>query len=162
METVETLEAVEEISAYEAERGKPLPSKNHSRIQSNITGLLWNQYRKEYDILTELSLEFNGKTYVPDICVFPPMTYDTMRDEVRVTQPPLTIVEILSPRQSADEVVAKFEIYFNQGVKSCWFIIPATDSIFIFTPGRKIQVFHDEPLTDPATGISIDLREIFV
>jgi len=158
---METLEAIN-ISQYELERGKPMPSKNHSRIQSNIMGLLWSNYRKEYDILSELSLEFAGKTMVPDVCIFAPMTYDNMHDEVRVTQPPVTIIEILSPTQGSDEVIAKFAVYFQQGVQSCWFIIPPTNSIFIFTPDRKIRVFHEEVLTDPATGIVVDLGEIFI
>ncbi len=158
METIEALE----LSHYELERGKPMPSKNHARIQSNLTIALGANYRKEYDILTELSLEMDGKTFVPDICIFTPMTYDNMHDEVRVTTPPVTAIEILSPRQGAEEVVAKFDLYFKQGVKSCWFIIPATNSIFIFTPDKKIQVFHEEMLTDAATGITLDLNEIFV
>jgi len=138
-----------------------MPSKNHSRIQSNLTIALGVNYRHEYDILTELSLELDGKTYVPDICLFTPMTYDNLRDEIKVSTPPVTAIEILSPRQSADEVIAKFDVYFRQGVKSCWFIIPVTNSIFIFTPDKKIQVFHEEILTDSATGVTLDLNEVF-
>ena len=153
-------EKTEALSDYELERGKPMPSKNHAIVQSNLTFALMGGYRQKYRILPELTLEF-GRRYVPDICVYPNQPYEREHDQIRVTEPPLTAIEILSPKQNADEIMEKFDVYFGVGVKSCWFVMPPTDTVFILTPDRKIQVFHDETLTDAATGISIDLREVF-
>ncbi|MBC8111576.1 MAG: Uma2 family endonuclease [Verrucomicrobia bacterium] len=156
---METLEIVE-LTDYETERGKPMPSKNHGLVQSNIIGLLFAKYRSEYSFPTELTLEM-GKNYVPDICIYPKMTFDAQHDTIRMTQPPITAIEIVSPKQNADDIIEKFEVYFNNGVKSCWYIQPPMATVFIFTPDKKIKVFHEEMLTDAATGISIDLNEVF-
>ena len=158
---METLEVTEQLSAYELERGKPMPSKNHGLVQGNMTIALGIKYRKEYSFLTELTLEFGEKNYVPDICIYPKQTYDGRNDEIRVTAPPLTAIEILSPKQGSEEIMKKFDAYFAHGVQSCWFVQPYTDTVFIFTPDKKIRVFHEETLTDPATGVSVDLNEIF-
>ena len=153
-------EKTEALSDYELERGKPMPSKNHAIVQSNLTFALMGGYRQKYRILPELTLEF-GRRYVPDICVYPNQPYEREHDQIRVTEPPLTAIEILSPKQGSEEIMKKFDAYFAHGVQSCWFVQPFTDTVFIFTPDKKIRVFHEETLTDPATGVSVDLNEIF-
>ena len=104
---METLEVTEQLSDYELERGKPMPSKNHGLVQGNMTIALGIKYRKEYSFLTELTLEFGEKNYVPDICIYPKQTYDGRNDEIRVTAPPLTAIEILSPKQGSEEIMKK-------------------------------------------------------
>lgn len=151
----------EQLSDYELERGKSMPSKNHGLVQGNMTIVLGIKYRKDYSFLTELTLDFGGKNYVPDICTYPKQIYDGRNDEIHVTEPPLTAIEILSPRQGSEDIMQKFEVYFAHGVQSCWFVQPFADTVFIFTPDKKIRVFHEETLTDPATGLSIDLNEVF-
>ncbi|WP_460907766.1 hypothetical protein [Spirosoma areae] len=44
------------LSDYEADRRKPMPSKNHAFIQTNLTGILY-AYRKQYRIATEIRIE---------------------------------------------------------------------------------------------------------
>lgn len=75
------MEAVVEVSEYEAERGKPMPSKNHSIIQSNLIFELKLHYRDTYRFLSEISLE-NPRT-VLDIGIFPPMDFDPLHDETK-------------------------------------------------------------------------------
>lgn len=150
-----------EVSAYELERGKPMPSKNHGLIQSNLTGMLFMTYRKEYSFPTELTIHLQGKDYVPDICIYPKMIYNGLQDEIRVSEVPITAIEILSPKQGSDDIREKFEVYFTNEVKSCWFVQPFNNSISVYTPEKKIYVFHDEVLTDPVTQISVDLKEVF-
>ncbi len=79
-----------------------MPSKNHGLVQGNMTGELYVSYRKTHSFPTELTLLFDEKEYVPDICIYPKMQYDSKTDEIRVTEPPLTAVEILSPRQGSE------------------------------------------------------------
>lgn len=149
------------LSAYEIERRKPMPSKNHGIIQTNITGLLYADYRKKFRIITELRIEIEGDDYTPDICIYPLMNFDSLHDEIRVKQVPLTAIEILSPTQGTEDLLEKFEVYFKAGIQSCWFVQPAMSTIFLLTPDKKIKVFHEEILTDPTNDISIDLQEVF-
>ncbi len=147
-------------SDYEADRRKPMPNKNHAFIQTNLTGILYS-YRKQYRIATEIRIEMNGLDYTPDICVYPLIPFDSRHDEIRMTELPLTAVEILSPTQSVEELVAKFEVYFGAGVRSGWLVQPALKTIFLLNPDNKIAVFHDEPLLDSTTGIELNLGDVF-
>lgn len=79
-----------------------------------------------------------------------------------MTEAPLTAIEILSPGQGFEVYESRFAVYFTAGVKSCWFVQPFLKTIFVLTPNGQIAVFHEEMLTDPATGITLDTKEIFV
>ncbi len=149
------------VSSYEAERGKPMPSYNHSAVQSNLTGLLWAKYRQEYSSLSELSLKLNGESYTPDICIYSKRKPSWQQDIKNMTEPPLTAIEILSPSQGIETFQTKFAAYFAAGVKSCWFVQPFVETIFILTPDGNIAVFHEGTLTDPTNGITLDMQEIF-
>ena len=149
------------LSDYETDRRKPMPSKNHAFIQSNLTGILYGDYRKNYRIVTEIRIEIDNTDYTPDVCVYPLIPFDSRHDQIRMTELPLTAIEILSPTQSVEELVAKFEVYFGAGVRSGWLVQPALQTIFLLTPDGKISVFHDEPLLDPTTGIELNLSEVF-
>ena len=157
MEPVQTTQ----LSDYEKERGKPMPSKNHGLIQSNLILALGFNYRKLFSFPTELTIHLNGKDYVPDICIYPKMQFNGRQDVIRMTEVPLTAIEIISPAQGQDDIMQKFEVYFAQGVKSCWFVQTINDSIAVYLPDNQTFVFHNENLTDPSNDISIDLKEVF-
>lgn len=146
---------------YTADRHKSMPSKNHAIIQTNLTGLLYADYRKRFRILTEIRIEIDGSDYTPDIAIYPLLQFDSRHDEVRMTEVPLTAVEILSPTQAVEELVGKFEVYFKAGVGSGWLVQPSLQTIFLLTPDNKIAVFHDQPLIDHTTGIELNLSEVF-
>ena len=113
-------------------------------------------------MIKELSLELPGtRPMVPDVCVYPKKVYNGFEDQRKVTEPPLIAIEILSPSQGSDQLTEKFEAYFVAGVQSCWFVQPVVDAIFVITPDKNISVFHKEVLTDPATGITLDLNDVF-
>jgi Uma2 family endonuclease len=154
--------AEKQLSEYVIERGKPMPSLNQGSIQTNISGALWSKYRHEYSIITELSLELPGtRLMVFDVCVYSKKVYNGFQDQKRVTEPALIAIEILSYSQGSDELAEKFEAYFVAGVQSCWFVQPVVDTIFIITPDKEVSVFHKGTLTDRATGITLDLNDVF-
>lgn len=154
---------LEIISDYELERGKPMPSKLHSRIQTKLIAFLENNYESRYNFFSELSLDLNDWSSVPDISIFPKTDIDYLHDEVQVTQAPLCTVEILSPSQSLTELVNKAENYFNYGVKTCWLVIPTLKNIYVFTDRTTYEIFkNDDLLTDTNLGITVPLGKIFV
>lgn len=156
------MQKVVEISQYELERGKPMPSKLHSRVQSNLILELGLLYRDQYDFLSELSLDLNTWESVPDIAIYPKMEFDYTEDEIQVKTPPLCAIEILSPSQSLQELVSKARKYFDYGVKSCWLVIPALKNIYVFSDPQSYQMFKtDQTLSDPALGISLELAKVF-
>lgn len=144
------------------ERGKPPPSLNHGIVQSNLCFSILAQYREEYSVISQLSLELDKDTVVfPDLCVYPKKMYNGFQDQQKVTEPPLTAIEILSSTQTIDKLGQQFEACFAAGVKSCWLVQPLFSTICVITPGKQVSVFHKGVLTDPATGISLDLNDVF-
>jgi Uma2 family endonuclease len=152
----------EVVADYETERSKPMPSLNHSIIQSRLNIAL-GRYANQFEILPELNLAPPGvKPSVPDLCIYPKMEVDLLNDEIKVTDAPITAIEILSPKQSIDDVKEKiFEIYFPAGAKSAWLVIPTFRTVYVFSPDRKYAAFTSGTLHDPATGISLELDSFF-
>ncbi len=150
------------LSDYEQERGKPMPSWNHGLAQAYLTAAILRRYEQEYLVVTELSLELaEGRPLVPDISIYPKSPNDWQHDVVQKTEPPLTVVEILSPRQGMDELIHKADAYFEAGVKSCWIVQPMLESVAVLRPGAKPKVYTAGAVTDPATGITVETGEIF-
>ncbi len=154
------MEVAQTVSEYERERGKPMPSRNHGLVQYYLV-LALSRYDQDYSVIPELSLELAGRPMVPDLSVYPKLKHDWRHDEVKMTEPPLLVIEIMSPTQGMEEVVLKAEAYLEAGVKACWIVQPALEAIAVMDPGAKPKVFTSGELTDPATGISITVEEIF-
>ncbi len=153
-----------QVSEYESERGKPLPTLNHAYVQKNLLVSLDYRYRKTHTILPELNLTLPERPdAVPDIAIYPRLQIDFLHDISSMTDMPLTVVEIISPSQSHEEILTKFERYFRAGVKSCWLVMPSFQAISVYSGVGKYQfVSEDKTLLDPATGIELSLSEVFV
>lgn len=158
-EEVQTIE----LEDYETERNRLMPSKNHSIIQSRLNIALGKHYGDQYEFLPQLDLAPPGvKPTLPDLCIYPKRAVDLLEDEIKVTEPPITAIEILSPMQGIEEIKSKFfQIFFPAGVKSAWLIVPPVKTVYIFTPDRKYATFTSGSLHDPATGITLELDEFF-
>ena len=151
-----------EVSDYELERGKPMPSLNHSAIQLNIGFELKTHYREQFRFMSEINVAIVGRVMVPDIGIFPKMALDMANDSIVAQQLPLTTIEILSPSQALSELIGKANAYFQAGVKSCWVVLPEVSGIFVYSAPGKYTFFHDgETLSDPATGIKLPLAPLF-
>lgn len=154
-----TLPTAEEL--YEIERGKPMPSKNHARIERRLNSLL-TPYEDRYDIMPELSLKLKTGEATPDLCLYPKMEYDFEQDVIKMTEPPLTTFEILSPTQILDAVVDNIrKIYFKAGVRSAWLILPSLKTVYVLIPGQKIVPYTEGTIKDTTNGIEIPVNEIF-
>ncbi|MCP4661391.1 MAG: Uma2 family endonuclease [bacterium] len=154
------MQAQQTLPNYEQERGKPMPSKNHGLVQLFL-GVAFSRHEEQYTIIPELSLELGGRPLVPDLCVYPKLPIDWLHDEIKMTEPPLTVVEILSPTQGMDELIRKADAYFQAGVKSCWIVQPIFGVIAVLVPGQKAQLATAGEVKDPITGITVMVEEIF-
>ncbi len=152
---------VEPLSDYEIERGKPMPNRIHGTIQSKINRLLGNGYDGRYQFPNELSLATTPPT-TPDICIYPKKKLDVRAVEAKETEMPITTIEILSPSQTIDELQDKvWDIYFPAGVRSAWIVVPELKVIQLLLPEGEPRVFHKNTLSDPATGIEMDVDAVF-
>lgn len=153
---------VKAISDYETERGKPMPSFNHSAIQLNAGIALASRYRAKYRFTSETCLELEGWSSTPDVLIFPPTLLNLKADKIRVKESPLGIIEILSPTQSLNDLVDKADQYFEYGVKSCWIIIPSMGGVAIYSAPGKYTFFNENDLArDQVLGIEVPVAELF-
>lgn len=154
---------IEQLSDYELERGKPMPTLNHSIIQANLIFALKFTYRQNYSIASELNLTMPERPdAVPDIAIYPKLRIDFLNDVTSMTDMPLTVIEIVSPSQTDAEILAKFRRYFNAGVKSCWLVMPSFQAISVYSEFGKYRFFSEkDTLIDSVTGIELALSEIF-
>jgi Uma2 family endonuclease len=154
-----------EIDTYKLERNKPIPSLDHSLIQLQLGHLLKRDYNSQFSLMSELALDTLPKGTTPDICIYPKMNRELGKqpDVVKMTQMPITTVEILSASQPIAQIIPKInEYYFPAGVKSAWVIIPELLAIVLYSPEKEdYEWFKSGKMTDPATGITVDVKEVF-
>jgi Uma2 family endonuclease len=151
------------LSEYEIERGKPMPSKLHASIQSNLVFEIMLRYRETYRLMSEISLELGDWKATPDIGIFPAMELDFLHDEILMTQLPLCSIEILSPSQSLQELIEKAEKYFECGIKSCWLVLPGLKNVYVFSTIFDYKIFTEkENLMDYQLNIEVPLSQIFI
>ena len=149
---------------YEQERGKPMPSKNHSLIQMEIGFELKTQYGSQFDIFPELSLDLipGQQGAVPDLCIYNKAPRDWDNDVIKTKEPPLLAIEILSPRQIFDDITDKIKnIYFPAGMKSAWVVLPSVQSVMLFRPNQKTVAYNQGILKDDASGFELNIDKIF-
>ena len=147
-------------SDYELERGKPLPSLNHSITQARLVVALF-RYAAQYTVASELSLELDGQRFTPDVCLYPKLQVDPMQDQIRMTEPPLLTVEIESPTQSTQDLVDKIRLMLGLGVRSAWLVQPTLQTVTVFHPGAKPKTFTQGMIEDDVTDVEVRVEEVF-
>ncbi|HEY3937250.1 MAG TPA: Uma2 family endonuclease [Bryobacteraceae bacterium] len=112
---------------------KPMPTLDHSFIQSRIIALIAAFFRA-YVALPELTVRLREKEWlVPDVAI-------TRRDRLErpyPTKPVHVCIEILSPEDRFSKVISKLEDYFAWGVPFCWIIDPAKQRASTVEPDGK-------------------------
>jgi Uma2 family endonuclease len=153
------------IDTYQLERNKPMPSLDHSMIQLQLGYLLKRDFNNQFSLMSELALDTLPKGTTPDICIYQKLNRELGKqpDVVKMTQMPITTVEILSASQPLSQIIQKIkQYYFPAGVKSAWVIIPDLLAIVLYSPDNEdYELYKSGKMTDPATGITVDVKEVF-
>jgi len=162
------------------EDNRGMPSKKHSRTQTNLTVLFGNDNR--FTTFVELSLDatsidlsqFGLKAkdeLIPDVCVYiepPPEQFDDEldEDEVRVKKMPDLIIEVLSPKQAISDLLSKIKAYFSLGVKSCWLVMPSIRVIKVYSQtGTRIVTktfgMENSEAFDEVMDVRLPIEKVF-
>ena len=136
------------------------PSYNHSYLQAKLSNLLFNF--EDYLVLSELTLEIDNKDYIPDVVLYPKRPIDWLNDTIKMTEMPLLAIEILSPTQSTQEVIDKFKIYFQSGVKSCWLVQPIANIVMVFSGPDQAKTFAQNKVVDEVLNLTLAINDIFL
>jgi len=156
------MEVAAGTSAYELERGKPIPSKKHAFIQKRLLSQFILTYSQTHEILPELNILVEGNKVVPDLTIYDKETLTYDEEELVVEQIPKGVIEILSPKQFLVDLVIKSKSYFTAGVRSYWLVLPKLTSIYVFhTPDTYQVCTHKTVLHDEVLQVEVDLKNIF-
>jgi Uma2 family endonuclease len=154
-------------------------SLNHSTVQTNLAGLLKFKCEKKLAVMTELSLDISSHDLSPyqieakgelkpDVCAYfkRPVIPDETDDLLTVSAMPDLAIEILSPKQALNYLVRKIKAYLALGVKSCWLVIPATQTINIYSRSKqplqhRTFTLETPEIIDDIIGIRLSMEEIF-
>jgi len=161
----------DEYQEYEEQK---MGSWNHSVTQSRVASLFSNDER--FIVPVELSLDISQidlsqfglkvkEELIPDVCLYPKDVPHPKRgdDILKMRDMPLLVTEVLSPKQSIDDIIAKFKAYFALGVKSCWLVVPANESVTVYSTPHQFRSFGTEAkeIVDDTLDIRLPIQKLF-
>ena len=167
---------VEYEQNQENEESQDMGSYNHSLVQAQLSALLLSQ-ESRFSVFIELSLDSGNidlsqfdikakEELKPDICLYSRSEKNAKvkkRDIIKMSDMPLLAIEVVSPRQSVDKIIAKFEAYFTLGIKSCWLIIPTLEAVDVYSQFEQHKIFeiNDTEVIDEKLNIRLPIQKIF-
>ena len=145
----------------------------HSRVEARIAHLLRNWLESQPPPRGDV---FSGEAGFrirrsPDTVVGIDVAYASAEvaernpDDARLVDgPPILAVEILSPTDKHEEIVAKVKGYLEAGVPLAWIVDPHFETVTVFRPDGRPEMFYgDDELAGEThlPGFRIKASEIF-
>ncbi len=165
---------------------KPMPQGKHSLLQTRFSTAI-NQVGEPQKLayascsiastrgtratafraLTELRCTFAGRSIVPDIVVFEWQNIPLDSDGTianKIERAPDWIIEILSPEQSANQVIRKIIFSLQNGTKLGYLIDSEDESITVFSPNSLPEIKDKQdvlPVLDVLQSWQLKAEDIF-
>ncbi len=135
------------------------PSYYHSAIAGTIITEINNT--DKFRAFAELTLIIDGNDYIPDVSVYKrqKIKYHANEDILKMEEMPLLTIEVLSPSQNMNDLIAKAKLCLQNGIKSVWIIQPFAHTISVFTK-EEVKLCHNGIIED-ISGVKVDLAVIF-
>jgi len=157
-------------------RMSPAPARVHQRILTNIFGPIYNilkgkhcqVYTAPFDVRLAKKNQEDREIFnvvQPDIVV---ICDSNKLDKRGCIGAPDIVIEILSPGNNKKELIHKYEVYEEAGIKEYW-IVSSTDKTFFkyildeqgkFQP-TKLLTIGEEVTTPILPGFVLNLEEVF-
>ena len=125
----------------------------HARLQALITG--WFIAReKTWQAATEQRIQVSPtRVRIPDVVVVQIAEHPEI-----LTDPPLLIIEVLSPADTYTDLEQRTADYLNMGVETIWVINPKSRTARICRGASWIEATR---LEVPGTALAIELSDLF-
>jgi len=138
---------------------KPMPSKDHSRVQMNIGFSIRRDFAERFTVLPELTVRLRETRFlVPDLAV------EDLSNPIEARypgprQPVFLCVEVKSPDDRLGRLFSKCEDYHAWGVPYTWVIDPERKIAWEYTPADAEPRRAEEALG--AGPIRVGLADVF-
>ncbi|MFD2162416.1 Uma2 family endonuclease [Paradesertivirga mongoliensis] len=154
----------------------PAPAPYHQQISVHLASFLFNflkgkpckVYTAPFDVRFPKESKADEDIYTvlqPDICV---ICDPSKIDNRGCIGAPDIVVEILSPGNNKTELLHKYNVYEEFGVKEYWVLSPAEKTFLKYTldDGGKYQpsklfTLSEKVYTDVLPGFALDLDDVF-
>ena len=162
------IEAIDD--EIESEEDVGMGSFNHGYIQMRL-GILLDRY-SGYTPVSKLSLDISNvdlsrfdlrtkEEVKPDIALYSKRGLSRPMDILRMKEMPVLAIEILSPKQGTYDILEKFRLYFELGIRACWLVEPALDTVTVYQSMERYRTFSGGEIFDESTGIRLPIEDIF-
>ena len=169
----EFLDLPERKPALEFEDGvvtrKVSPKARHSILQGTLVQRINRHAEAQKMALAfpELRTTFGGYSLVPDVAVYlweriPTDPTGEAEDDVR--EPPDIAVEIVSPRQTVNQLVRRCVWYVDNGVRVALLVDPDDRSVIVFRPDSRTTALRGNEavdLSDVIPGFQLVVDDLF-
>ncbi len=137
-----------------------LPSYNYSYAKARVIGALLKL--EDYSVFSEMSLNIESKVYTPDICLYPKRDIElSLPEPVEINELPIIALEVLSYNEAIQDVLNRFDVYFNAFIKSCWLVVPVAGVVVVYASSEYAQRFRTGDIIDDKLNITLPLKDIF-
>lgn len=148
------------VDLIEEFHSEDIMSVNHSKLIHRVSVAL-DRYEPTYDILPELELDLTTGKCKPDVAIYENLSTNWFNDLIYYNQPPITAVEILSPKQGVTDLTDKaFKIYFPAGVQTVWLVVPMLHICQILLPDGTQLTWPNGMMRDPVTHMELDVDHL--
>lgn len=102
------------------------------------------------------------EVWVADVAVFGAMAESEMFGDDYYHGVPVVVIEVLSPSNTASEMLDRESMCLRNGGQEFWLVDPKRETIKIVQPDGRSRVFGvDETVVSTALGVSIAASDIF-
>jgi Uma2 family endonuclease len=154
----------------------PAPSRLHQQISVCISSKLFNYlnskpcqvYTAPFDVRFPMESKADKDIYTvlqPDICV---ICDSSKLDDRGCIGAPDIIIEILSPGNNKKELLNKYNVYEEFGVKEYWIVSPTDKTFLKYTLNNlgkyqpsKLFTLSEEIYSEVLPGFVLNLDEVF-
>ena len=134
---------------------RAVPERDHAAWQKILTRWFGDREREwGIEVFPELRVQAAPDNYrVPDFTILS----RSVPPEQVVTEPPLTVFEILSPTDRMTDVLEKLDDYQQMGIPAIWVIEPKKPTCYLYYSGQLTPATIFEL---PGSSFSVPMTEI--
>lgn len=142
----------------------PRPALKHQLVSANLHDALGAIVKKHgCHMLSEIELFLDDNYIVPDISIICDEITNFI-DSTRYKQPPLIVMEIVSPSSTSRDYMLKRLKYQQLGIQEYWIVSPDDKCVWVIHYAQGVEHHYCDGMVQSAVlpELAVNLEQIFV
>ena len=156
------------------EREMTRRGRRHTRAGANISGFLFNWIRRQSlphgevlcgEAVFRLRRDPDTTVGIDVAYISPETAKANPEEEFLIEGPPVLAVEVLSPSDTQEDVLAKVQDYLDAGVPHVWLVEPKFKTVTVYRPAVEPEMFtiKQELTAEPhMPGFRVPVVDVFI